>query len=112
MLSREQACAYVGASAATFLRVCPVEPRDMGANIVRYDRLEIDAWVDRLPPRLTPRLRGRGLPAEGQGGQGATADGAAGDDIDLSAAEDRPSGALDRVRARAGAGASRWKKAG
>ena len=57
LLSRDQACAYLGVSASTLFRVCPVAPVDLGANVLRYHRPEIDAWVATLPPRLPKHLQ-------------------------------------------------------
>lgn len=39
-------------SEGTLVRVCPVSPIQLGVSLVRYDRREIDAWLDTLPPRL------------------------------------------------------------
>lgn len=88
LLSRDQLCAYLGVSADTITRICPVRPLDLGANLVRYSRGQIDEWVATLPPRLMGAHRLRSTTA-------ATESGA--DDI----AETRAEAALDRVRARA-----------
>ena len=57
LLTREQACAFLGGiSEGTFLKVCPVPPIDLGANVVRYRRGELEAWVAALSHRL-PRSR-------------------------------------------------------
>lgn len=86
LLSRDQLCAYLGgASDTTVRKVCPVAPVDMGANVLRYRRAEIDAWLASLPHR---GLRGR--PA----GEQDTPD-------DPPAANDRPSASVARARARA-----------
>lgn len=109
-MSREQLCAYLGdICEATLLKVCPVAPVDLGANVVRYARVQIDAWLATLPPRAPRNLRGLDgrdqdappTPAaivEDEGGQG------------LTAAER----AVRRASARAAAkgGGDRWKKAG
>ncbi len=52
LLSREQLCGYLGVCAATLAKVCPVAPVDLGANVVRWNRTQIDAWIGGLPPRL------------------------------------------------------------
>jgi hypothetical protein len=54
LLSREQVCAYLGISPDTFSKVCPVPPVDMGAQVVRYHRWQIEAWANALPPRSKP----------------------------------------------------------
>lgn len=51
MLNRRQLCEYLGASWATLRNVLPVRATDMGANIVRYNRHQIDQWAASLPPR-------------------------------------------------------------
>lgn len=105
LLSRDQLCAYMGGiSWATLSRICPVHPIDLGANLLRYPRLQIDAWIASLPPRLPGRLQdpkedGQDAPA----GQPPPAD--------PTAPEDRRSAAVDRARARAGGGSKGWKRA-
>lgn len=51
LLNKEQLCAYLGVCERTLSKICPVAPLDLGANVVRYDRRQIDAWVERLPAR-------------------------------------------------------------
>lgn len=97
LLSREQLCAYVGVSAATITRICPVRPLDMGASLVRYSRAQIDEWVATLPPRLMVA----------HGASEAATVGPTGS-LPEEVAESRPESALDRVRARAGG--SKWRK--
>jgi len=54
LLSREQLCAYAGGISDTTLRkVCPVPAVDLGANVLKYRRAEVDAWLA-LP--TSPRL--------------------------------------------------------
>ena len=48
---KQQLEAYIGASWATLSRVCPVAPIDIGANLLRFSRAQIDAWVASLPAR-------------------------------------------------------------
>lgn len=101
LLSRDQLCAYVGVAATTITKVCPVRPLDMGANVVRYSRVQIDEWVATLPPRL--------MVAEKQtGDDGGNTDAAVSAAAEPSVAESRVEAALDRVRARAGG--SKWRK--
>lgn len=105
MLSRDQLCAYIGVCESTLIRICPVRPRDLGANVVRYDRRQIDAWVEGLPPRLmTPRTAA--LPSETQPSQDEAAPDPAQDQ------EDRAAAALERARARASGGRSQWRRTG
>lgn len=52
LLSKDQLCAYIGISEGTLMKVCPVRPLDLGANVVRYSREQVDAWVATLPPRM------------------------------------------------------------
>ena len=106
MLSRDQLCAYIGVCEATLIRICPVRPRDLGANVVRYDRRQIDAWVEGLPPRLMDQ-RSRALPTEASASQDAPPPSPAADEI-----EDRAAASLARVRARAAGGRSQWRKTG
>ena len=78
LLNKEQLCAYLGVCQRTLTKICPVSPLDLGANVVRYDRRQIDAWVERLPPR--------GLVVERD------------EEPEASAAS--PASALERIRAR------------
>ena len=52
LLDRELACAYLRISADSFERICPVAPVDLGINLLRWRRPELDAWVAGLPGRL------------------------------------------------------------
>jgi hypothetical protein len=53
LLTRQQACMFLGGIAeGTFLKVCPVRPVEIGANVVRYRRPDLEAWVDGLEHRL------------------------------------------------------------
>ncbi len=89
LLTREKVCAYLGdISVRTLLKVCPVAPIDLGANVVLYDRSRIDAWIADLPLRL-PRAK-----TDGQD------DGP--DAVEPFAANDRPASAVERARRRAG----------
>ena len=82
----EQACAYLGGiGEATFRKICPVAPLDMGANVLLYRRAEIDAWELSLPHRL-PRNADPAQSAE---------------PVPQPAANDRPMSAVERARARA-----------
>ena len=86
LMSRDQLRAYLGGIGdATLRMICPVAPVNMGANLLRYRKTEVDAWLERLDHRL-PR------PKDGAQ-DGAPA---------APAANDRPMSAVERARARAG----------
>lgn len=95
LLSREQLCAYIGVSMRRITRICPVRPLDLGANIVRYSRAQIDEWVATLPPRLMVRRQ------EDEADRGPMS-------VVEDISETRGEAALERVRARAGG--SKWRK--
>jgi predicted DNA-binding transcriptional regulator AlpA len=63
LLCREQLAAYLGMSAETIRRICPVAPLDLGVNLVRWRRPDIDAWVAGLPARLVRGAHGVATPA-------------------------------------------------
>ncbi|TXN73444.1 hypothetical protein [Methylobacterium sp. WL6] len=49
LLTRAQAASYCGLSTIVFQRECDVCPIRFGANTVqRYDRRDLDHWIDRL----------------------------------------------------------------
>lgn len=110
LLTREQLCAYLGGlSWSTLAKVLPVAPLDLGANVLRYSRPEIDAWAASLPPRLPKALQGDGHESQPRASE---ADAAAGDLADQP--DTRPSAAVERARKRAlglsGKGRSTWRK--
>lgn len=89
LLSRKKLCAYLGdISTRTLLKVCPVAPLDLGANVILYDRRRVDAWIATLPLRL---------PRTGADEQDAPPEAA-----DPLTANDRPASAVERARRRAG----------
>lgn len=48
LLTRAEAAAYVGLSLTLFDRDCGVRPLDFGGiQHRRWDRLDLDAWIDR-----------------------------------------------------------------
>lgn len=52
LLSREQLRAYLGGICdATLRKVCPVPPIELGANVLRYRKLDVDRWLDGRPAR-------------------------------------------------------------
>lgn len=105
LLSKEQLCAYIGVSTATLARICPVRPLDLGANVVRYHRAQIEEWVGTLPPRLIGQ-KPVDLPATSKGVQDESPA------TSTEIAEDRPLNAIERARARASKGPTRWRKTG
>lgn len=58
LLTREQVCAYVGMSADSMARTCPVAPVALGVKLLRWRRKDIDAWIEGLPSRLLRHGRG------------------------------------------------------
>lgn len=95
LLSRDQLCAYIGVGAETITKICPVRPLDLGANLLRYSRRQIDDWVATLPPRLLVVRQ-------------VSDDAADAASISKEVAESRTEAALDRVRARADSAS--WRK--
>lgn len=75
---------YLALSWSTIAKVCTVAPVDIGANVIRYNRLEVDEWVSGLPSKTIKRS------ALAAGMQPQTAD----DD------SQRRQAALDKIRAR------------
>ena len=51
LLSIEQACAYLGVSPVTFRKICPVPAVALSAAVTRWNRNQIDEWVNSLPPK-------------------------------------------------------------
>jgi len=51
LLTREQLCDYLQVSWSSLSKRCPVPPIELGVNVVRYSRLQIDDWIASLPPR-------------------------------------------------------------
>lgn len=85
LLSKRQLASYLGMSGATLSKVCPVAPIDVGANLVRYSRAQIDEWVATLPARYAMERQVVIQRA---------------DQVPDEAARDRRSDALDRAAAR------------
>lgn len=52
LLDLEHVCAYLGISASTFRKTCPVPPVALSAAVTRWNRSQIDEWVNSLPPRM------------------------------------------------------------
>lgn len=105
LLSREQLRAYLGGIGdATLRKVCPIAPVDLGANVLRYYRAEVDAWV--------AGLSHRGLRAAIEAAQDApaalTVNVSSEPQVAASVHREQITPA-DRARARANGG-QRWKK--
>ncbi|WP_438852784.1 hypothetical protein [Brevundimonas nasdae] len=49
LLNRTELCEYLGLSWSTLKGVLAVSPIDMGASVIRYNRQQIDAWVETRP---------------------------------------------------------------
>jgi hypothetical protein len=90
LMTREQTCAYLGISPDTFFRVCSVPPVDMGAQVVRYHRWQIEQWAAALPPRLRQAQ---------EDAHNARVEAAVPFDGAEAAAEERRKAALERMRA-------------
>ena len=84
LLTKEQMSAYLALSWSTISKVCTVAPVDIGANVIRYNRLEVDEWVSGLPSKTIKRS----APAAGMLPQAADDD------------SQRRQAALDKIRAR------------
>jgi len=69
---------------STISKICTVAPLDVGASMIRYNRLQIDEWVASLPPKAIKNaaLAAPTLP-----------------DLETER-EERRTSALDKVRAR------------
>jgi hypothetical protein len=100
-LTMDMLIAYLGGdiNARTVRKICPVHPLDLGANKVRYHRLQIDAWADTLKPRL-PKTQ-----------QPVNDDAPEVDDGPITPEDNRMT-ALERVQARMAKGAKKCRKTG
>lgn len=105
LLSREQLCAYVGIGWATLIKICPVRAVDLGANLLRYNRAQIDAWLNSLPARPVRREDDALQPAAGGANDEALR-------IEALSQPDQATSAVDKVRARSIEGQKRWRKTG
>lgn len=91
LLSRDQLRAYVGGmSDETLSKVCPVAPVELGANLLRYPRDQVDRWVAGLQPRPGGLRKSPPAPKVEPTEQDAPA-----------GASDHAARALERIRARA-----------
>jgi hypothetical protein len=46
MLSDAEAASYCGLPAKHFKTSCPVLPVQLGGNVLRYDKRDLDQWID------------------------------------------------------------------
>lgn len=111
LLTREQLCAYLGGlSWGTLSKILPVAPLDLGANVLRYSRPQIDTWAASLPPRL-PKALQHDLKASHDE---AAFERVAASDFLADEISSRPAAAVERARQRAlrfsGKGQSPWRK--
>lgn len=65
LLTREQLCDYLQVSWSSLSKRCPVAPIELGVNVVRYSRLQIDDWIAGLPPRDKRSGRETPVPVDG-----------------------------------------------
>ena len=98
LLTREQLCAYLGISAETLIRICPVPALELGVKLWRWRRSDIDDWAAGLPSRQ-----------QGSRATGVTRK----DGQSEAAADERRAQALERARLRTSQnlGQGLWKKA-
>lgn len=87
LLSLAQVCAYLDLSPASFRKVCPVPAVALGVAVARWNRNQIDEWVNSLPPETPATRRGEAVPARPY-------------DVAKEAAEARRTAALQRIRDR------------
>ncbi|WP_143079809.1 helix-turn-helix transcriptional regulator [Bosea lupini] len=87
LLSLAQVCAYLDLSPATFRKVCPVPAVALGVAVARWNRNQIDEWVNTLPPEKQAARRGEAVPARPY-------------DVATEAAEARRTAAVQKIRDR------------
>lgn len=91
LLSEDQLRAYVGGiSRETLVKICPVAPVDLGANLLRYQRGAVDQWISNL------QLRPGGLRKTPESVKDAATL-----DVEGIESNDQAAAALQRVQARA-----------
>lgn len=75
LLNRSELCEYLGLSWRTLKGVLTVSPVDMGASVIRYNRQQIDAWVETRPSKSKLKVSGEGIhdDAEIRTGEAVTA---------------------------------------
>lgn len=91
LMTREMACAYTLVCPATFAKICPVAPLDLGANVLRWSRSDLDVWIANSRRRL---------PSAQKPGQDAppTVPEPAGDDLEWAEAHRRAQQWAERRR--------------
>lgn len=62
LLTLDQVCAYLGVAPVTFRKICPVPAVALGAAVTRWNRNQIDEWVNSLPPRTSAASRAEVAP--------------------------------------------------
>lgn len=73
MLTRLELCEYLGLSWRTLKKVLTVPPVDVGANVVRYSRDQIDVWVATRPALGRQQVREEPVGDDDTGGAVAAA---------------------------------------
>ena len=46
MMNETEAASYCGLPAKHFKAVCPVQPVDLGGKALRFDKRDLDRWID------------------------------------------------------------------
>ncbi len=87
LLDLDQVSAYVGLSPVTFRKICPVPAIALGVAVTRWNRNQIDEWVNSLPPKNSAVRRAEPVPARPY-------------DVAKEAAEARRSTAVQKIRER------------
>ena len=87
LLDLDQACAYLGLSPVTFRKICPVPAVSLGVAVTRWNRNQIDEWVNSLPPKSPATRRAEPVSARPY-------------DVAKEAAEVRRSTAVQKIRDR------------
>ena len=55
LLTKAQAARYCSLSIATFTRICPMRPINLGYSdprLIRYDVHDLDRWIDELKSKI------------------------------------------------------------
>lgn len=87
LLDLDQVCVYLGLSPVTFRKICPVPAIALGVAVTRWNRNQIDEWVNSLPPKNSAVRRAEPVPARRY-------------DAAKEAAEARRSTAVEKIRER------------
>ena len=46
MMNEAEASSYCGLAVKHFKEACPVQPVNLGGNAVRFDKRDLDQWID------------------------------------------------------------------